>query len=111
MSGEGALYAAAIVAAAATYFWRGFGVAIGGRLDSKGLLFEWFASVAYAILAALVVRLVVFPSGDLRDISLFVRVGACLAALAAYYLAGRSLFAGCFAAACIVAAAALGMLG
>jgi branched-subunit amino acid transport protein len=110
MSGDGALFAAAIVGAVATYFWRGFGVAIGGRLDPDGALFEWFASVAYAILAALVVRLVVFPSGELGEIPLAVRLAACGASLAAYFGLGRNLFAGCFAGACIVAAAAWGVL-
>jgi branched-subunit amino acid transport protein len=111
MSAEIGLYAAAVAAAAATYFWRGFGVAVGGRLDPGGLLFEWFAAVAYAILAALVVRLVVFPSGELREIALAVRLGACAAALGTYLLFGRSLFAGCFAAAAVIAAVAGGMLG
>jgi branched-subunit amino acid transport protein len=110
MSAELGLYGAAMAAAAATYFWRGFGVAIGGRLDPNGALFEWFAAVAYAILAALVVRLVVFPSGDLREIALAVRLGACAAALGTYLLFGRSLSLGCVAAAVVIAVAASGVL-
>lgn len=99
-------YVAACVAAAATYFWRAFGVAIGARLDLKGRVFEWFASVAYAVLAALVVRLVVFPSGDLAHIPLFVRLGAVGIALVAYIVGRRSIFAGCLAGAAAIAAAA-----
>lgn len=110
MTAELGLYGAAIAAAAATYFWRGFGVAIGGRLDPNGALFEWFAAVAYAILAALVVRLVVFPSGELREIALAVRLGACAAALGTYLLFARSLAWGCFAAALVIAVAASGVL-
>ncbi|MBL8805460.1 MAG: AzlD domain-containing protein [Rhodospirillales bacterium] len=100
-------YIAACVAAAATYFWRAFGVAIGSRLDLKGPVFEWFASVAYAVLAALVVRLVVFPSGELAHIPLAVRVGAAALALAAYALGRRSIFAGCLVGACVIALAAI----
>jgi branched-subunit amino acid transport protein len=100
-------YAAALVAAAATYFWRAFGVAIGGRIDPKGWVFEWFASVAYAVLAALVLRLIAFPAGELASLPMSVRLGAAALALATYYLTGRSTFAGCLAGAATIAAAAL----
>lgn len=103
---EAPAYVAAAVAAAATYFWRGFGVAIGGRLDPKGRVFEWFACVAYAVLAALVVRLVVFPAGELASLPLWVRLGAAGLALAVYVGARSSIFAGCLAGAAAIAAAA-----
>ena len=100
-------YLAACVAAVATYFWRAFGVAIGTRLDLKGRLFEWFASVAYAVLAALVVRLIVFPVGELANIPLAVRLGAAILALAAYAIGRRSIFFGCLAGSAAVALAAV----
>ncbi len=99
-------YVAGCVAAIATYFWRAFGVAIGARLDLKGRLFEWFASVAYAVLAALVVRLVVFPAGELAHMPLAVRLGAVVLALAVHAAFGRSIFAGCLAGAATIALAA-----
>jgi|JI10StandDraft_1071094.scaffolds.fasta_scaffold796385_2 branched-subunit amino acid transport protein len=99
-------FVAATVAAVATYFWRGFGVAIGGRIDPKGWVFEWFACVAYAVLAALVVRLVVFPAGDLAGLPLGVRLGAAALALVAYAVSRRSTFVGCLAGASAIALAA-----
>ncbi len=100
-------FVAAGVAAAATYFWRGFGVAIGGRIDPKGWVFEWFACVAYAVLAALVVRLIVFPGGELTGIPLAARLGAAALALAVYFASRRSIFFGCLSGALAIAATAL----
>ncbi|MBI3505591.1 MAG: AzlD domain-containing protein [Proteobacteria bacterium] len=100
-------FVAAGVAAVATYFWRGFGVAIGGRIDPKGWVFEWFACVAYAVLAALVVRLVVFPGGDLAVLPLPARLGSAVLALAAYAASRRSIFVGCLVGASSVALAAV----
>ena len=99
-------FAAAGVGAAATYFWRCFGVAIGGRIDPKGRLFEWFACVAYGVLAALVVRLVVFPGGELSNVPLVARIGAGALALVVYFLSRRSIFFGCLAGALSIAAVA-----
>jgi branched-subunit amino acid transport protein len=104
---DGHAFVAAAVAAAATYFWRGFGVAIGGRVDPKGRLFEWFACVAYAVLAALVVRLIVFPGGELTSVPLVARLAAAALALAVYFLTRRSIFFGCLAGALTVAATAM----
>jgi branched-subunit amino acid transport protein len=100
-------FIAATVAAIATYFWRGFGVAIGGRIDPQGWVFQWFACVAYAVLAALVVRLVVFPAGDLAGLPLAVRLGAAGLALVAYAVSRRSTLVGCFVGAASIALAAL----
>jgi branched-subunit amino acid transport protein len=104
---DGQAFLAAIVAAAATYFWRGFGVAIGGRVDPKGRVFEWFACVAYAVLAALVVRLIVFPGGELAGIPLVARLAAAALALGVYFLSRRSIFFGCLAGALAIAATAM----
>lgn len=104
---DGQAFVAAGVAAAATYFWRGFGVAIGARIDPKGRVFEWFACVAYAVLAALVVRLIVFPGGELSGVPLAARLAAAALALGAYFLSRRSIFFGCLTGALAIAATAL----
>ena len=39
---------------AATYLWRGLGVALSARLDPEGLVFEWVTCVSYAMLAGLI---------------------------------------------------------
>lgn len=100
------IYVAAVVTALATYFWRAFGVAVGGRLDPQGRAFEWFSCIAYAVLAALVVRLVVFPAGGLTELSLIVRLSAFALAIGVFFLARRNVFLGCGAGTGAVALAA-----
>lgn len=82
------------VCGAATYCWRALGVALSGRLKVDSELFDWISCVAYAMIAALVSRIVIMPTGILAQSALPERLIACVAALAAYYAARRNLFVG-----------------
>jgi len=84
-------FAAILVGAAATYIWRGLGVALSGRIDPDGRVFEWAACIAYALVAALVARMIVLPTGPLAETPMVDRLGATALSLAVYFLAGRSL--------------------
>jgi branched-subunit amino acid transport protein len=99
-------YAALAVGAVATYAWRALGAAIGARLDPESRAFVWLSCVAYAVLAALILRLIVFPAGGLAALPPHWRIGAALLAALAYVAARRSVAAGCFAGAAAIAAAA-----
>ncbi|MEK7244627.1 MAG: AzlD domain-containing protein, partial [Pseudomonadota bacterium] len=74
--GETAPIAALIAASAATYIWRGAGAALAQRIGVGGAAFEWFSCVAYAMLAALIARLILLPGGALNETPLIDRVGA-----------------------------------
>ena len=91
---------------AATYLWRGPGVVISASIDPRGPLFTWVSCVAYAIIAGLVARMLVLPSGALADTSVIERTLGSGAALVAYFwLTRRNLFVGVLAGAvalCIV---------
>lgn len=78
----------------ATYLWRGLGVLLSGRLDPRSAMFEWVSCVAYALVAGLIARIIVAPSGLLAQTALTDRLLACAAALIAYRLARRNMFAG-----------------
>lgn len=78
----------------ATYVWRALGVALSGRLGSDSELFNWVSCVAYAMIAALVSRIVFMPTGILAMSALPERLLACALALAAYYATRRNLFLG-----------------
>jgi len=78
----------------ATYLWRGLGVLLSGRLDPQSAMFEWVSCVAYALVAGLIARIIVAPSGLLAETALADRLLACLFALLAYHLARRNMFAG-----------------
>ena len=95
MIGEETLpYLALLVGAATTYVSRFLGVMLAGRLQVESPLFEWLSCVTYALLAALIARMIVFPSGPLAEAPLFDRVAAATLALATFYLTRRNMLLG-----------------
>jgi branched-subunit amino acid transport protein len=83
-----------LAAALVTYAWRALGVAISGRIAPDGALFEWVSAVAYALLAALIARMIVDPMGPLEQTPLLDRLAGVGVALGAFLLARRNLFVG-----------------
>jgi branched-subunit amino acid transport protein len=77
------------VGALVTYAWRGLGVLLSGRIDPDGPLFAWTACVAYALLAALIARMIVLPRGDLADTAALDRLLAAGLALACFFWVTR----------------------
>lgn len=107
MSGEGHTgFAVLLAAAAATFVWRALGAVLVGRVDPEGPVVRWFTLTSYALLAALVVRLVVLPTGSLAEIPMAVRLLAVAVTLGAWWFARRNVLVAVLAgSACIVAAA------
>lgn len=89
--GEGAGWGLVLAAIAATYLWRFLGVALTRHIDPDGAAFRWVSAVAYAMLAGLVARLLLLPSGALAETALWIRLAATAIAFAAFFLAGRNL--------------------
>ena len=83
-----------IVGAAATYVWRALGVALSGRIDPEGALFQWAACIAYALLAALVARMILLPTGPLADTPMADRLGAALLAFTVFFISRRNMLLG-----------------
>jgi branched-subunit amino acid transport protein len=80
---------------AATYLWRGPGVLISAGIKPESEAFTWVSCVAYAIIAGVVSRMLVIPTGALADTTLVERAAAAVAALGTYFwLTQRNLFAG-----------------
>jgi branched-subunit amino acid transport protein len=79
----------------ATYLWRGPGVLLSAGVDPRGEAFTWVSCVAYAIIAGLVSRMLLLPTGTLADTTLAERAIGSAAALGAYFwLTKRNLFIG-----------------
>jgi len=81
----------------ATDSWRFLGVYLGDRIseDSDALVFV--RAVATALVAAVIANLVVSPSGPLADTPLLLRIGAAVAAFAAYLAARKTVIVGILA--------------
>ena len=100
------ILAVVLAAAVATFVWRALGAVLVGRIDPDGAVVRWFTLTSYALLAALVVRLLILPSGSLAELPLAVRLGAMVVTLAVWRLAGRRLLPAVLSGtACIVTAA------
>lgn len=74
--------------------WRWIGIFIGNRIDVQSPWFQWVRSVATALVAGLVMRLILFPAGALAGLGLGVRSVAMVSGIAAYFLLGRTLAVG-----------------
>ncbi|MBU6305325.1 MAG: AzlD domain-containing protein [Betaproteobacteria bacterium] len=81
---ESALWAWSILffVALGTYAWRGLGVMLSGKIKQNSPLFGWITCVTYAMVAALVVRIIVLPVGVLSETAMAYRLLATGAALA-----------------------------
>ena len=65
----------------ATYLWRGLGVLLSGRINVETEFFKWVTCVTYAMVAALVVRIIILPVGLLEELPLAIRLIALLTAV------------------------------
>ena len=91
------------LAALVTYLWRAAGVALSGRIDPAGPIFAWVGAVTYALLAGLVSRMIVLPSGPLRQTLLGDRLIAVAVATAVFFVLRRNLLLGVAAGAVTLA--------
>ena len=78
----------------ATYVWRFAAVMISHRIEAILPLFEWFTCLAYGIIAALVARTLILPSGLLALVPLWHRLIPMALAFVGFYLLGKRLWVG-----------------
>ena len=85
-----------ILAIAATYVWRGLGVVISGRINPEGEAFRIVSCVAYALLAGLISRMIVLPTGALAETPVFDRVFSAIVGIGVFFLFKRNVLLGTF---------------
>jgi hypothetical protein len=73
--------------------WRAFGLVLARGLNEDSEIVVWSRAVATAILAAVIAKLILFPSGTLDNIPLAVRVAAAACGFVAFICIKRSVFA------------------
>ena len=82
---------------AVTYVWRVLGVVAVTHIDPENDILLCVRAVSTALVAALVMRIVIAPSGVLADISLVSRLAAMALGIGAFYITSRSTNIGTFA--------------
>jgi Branched-chain amino acid transport protein (AzlD) len=89
-----------------TDIWRWLAVIFARRLDEDSESMIFVRAVATAMVAGVIARFVLFPTGDLVGVPLAVRVGAVAGGFLVYFIARRSTLAGVLAGEAILIAGA-----
>ena len=80
-----------LVTSLATYLSRFLGVLSSENIDVKSKIFRWFNCIAYSTLAALIARIVVFPTGTLADAEILIRFLVILLSVAVFFSTKKNL--------------------
>ena len=80
-----------IVTSLATYLSRFLGVLSSEKIKEKSKLFKWFNCLAYSTLAALISRIIIFPSGALSGVDYISRFIVIILSIGVFYLTKKNL--------------------
>jgi branched-subunit amino acid transport protein AzlD len=80
-----------------TDVWRWAAVVFGRKLDEDSEIMTFIRGVANAMVAGVIMKLVLFPTGDLAAVPLWLRGGAVVLSFAAYFVCRRSMLIGVLA--------------
>ena len=75
----------------ATYLSRFLGVLSSEKIKETSKIFKWFNCIAYATLAALIARMVIFPAGVLSESIILFRLAVLIAAILLYLITKKNL--------------------
>jgi len=76
------LWIALAAATLGTYFCRAIGVLLAKKINQDSEIFRWLAAVTYAMVAALVFRMILMPLGLLSTVPIWVRILICILSIA-----------------------------
>lgn len=79
-----------IVTSLATYLSRFLGVLSSVRIKETSRMFRWFNCLAYATLAALIARTIIFPAGVLSDATYLSRLLVVLLSLGIFFITKKN---------------------
>lgn len=77
-----------------TGMWRYFGVFFAGNLDEDAEILVFIRTLATALVAAVIAKLVLYPEGALALSPLWLRLSCTASGFAAYWFSGRRVFVG-----------------
>ena len=80
-----------LVTSFATYLSRFLGVVSSEKIKETSKIFKWFNCLAYSTLAALIARIVIFPSGVLSESDYIIRIIVLIVSILLFYVTKRNL--------------------
>ena len=79
-----------LVTSAATFLSRFLGVVSAQNIKESSKIFRWFNCLAYATLAALIARTIIFPVGALSDASYLSRILVVFFSLGIFFITKKN---------------------
>ena len=80
-----------VVTSLATYLSRFLGVLSSEKIKETSKIYRWFNCLAYSTLAALIARMMIFPSGALIEVDYSIRIIVLIASILIFYLGKKNL--------------------
>ncbi len=80
-----------VVTSVATYLSRFLGVLSSEKIKETSKIYRWFNCLAYSTLAALIARMMIFPSGALVEVDYSIRIIVLISSILIFYLGKRNL--------------------
>ncbi len=81
---------AILVTSLATFLSRFLGAITSQGIKETSKLFKWFNCLAYATLAALIARTIIFPAGILIDASYSSRIAVVLLSIFVFFISKKN---------------------
>tara|TARA_B100001245_G_scaffold101518_1_gene73923 strand:+ start:889 stop:1215 length:327 start_codon:yes stop_codon:yes gene_type:complete len=80
-----------LVTSFATYLSRFLGVVSSEKIKEKSKIFKWFNCLAYSTLAALITRILIFPSGVMSEVDYLIRLIVISISVLIFYFTKKNL--------------------
>ncbi|MFK7866018.1 MAG: AzlD domain-containing protein [Alphaproteobacteria bacterium] len=80
-----------------TASWRLLGAVLIGKVDEQSPLFQWIAAVAYGMVAALLMRALIMPQGNMEPSSMLLRAIPFMLAFGTWWITKKSILYGLLA--------------
>ena len=84
------IFLSIIVTSIATYLSRFLGVVSSVKINETSKIFRWFNCLAYATLAALIARTIIFPAGVLIETSYLSRFLVIILSLIIFFISKKN---------------------
>ena len=85
------IFLAILVTSLATFSSRFLGVITSEKIKENSKIFRWFNCLAYSTLAALIARIIIFPSGFLSEVDYLIRFIVIISSIFVFYLTKKNL--------------------
>jgi len=82
---------AILITSIATYSSRFLGVLTSEKINEDSKIYRWFNCLAYSTLAALISRMIFFPSGVLAESDYIIRFVVIILSILIFYLTKKNL--------------------